>query len=87
MPSSVEALLGDLGGKVSYQLAWISSSYDFLSEVPESRIITYGGDSCVSDDMASLSECSVDGDAAYFRIGDTGMEIFLMVPRAGASSC
>ena len=42
---------------------------------------------CVSDDMNSLSECYVDGETAHFRIGDTGMEILLMVPRAGASSC
>ena len=49
--------------------------------------ITYGGDSCVSDDMESLSEFSLDGDAAHFRIGDTGMGIFLMVPLSGSSSC
>ena len=46
-----------------------------------------GGDSCVSDDMESLSECSVDGDATHFRIGDTGMGIFLMVTQSRASSC
>ena len=62
-------------------------SYDFLTAVPDSSRIKYGGDYCVSDDMESLSECSVDGDAAHFRIGDTGMGTFLMVPRAGASSC
>ena len=49
--------------------------------------ITYGDESCVSDDMESLSELSLDGDAAHFNIGDTGMGIFLMVPRAGALSC
>ena len=48
--------------------------------------IKYGGESCVYDDMEYLSECSVDGDATHFRIGDTGMVIFLMVPRAGESS-
>ena len=64
MPSIVEALLGDSGGKVSYQLSWMRWSYDFLSVVPESRRITYGGYSCVSDDMESLSECYADGDAA-----------------------
>ena len=37
--------------------------------------------------MESLSECYVDGDIAHLRIGDTGVEIFLMVPRAGALSC
>ena len=57
-------------------------SYDFLALVPESRRITYGGEYFVSDDMESLSECSVDGDAAHFRIGDTGMGIFLIVPLA-----
>ena len=59
-------------------------SYDILTVVPESRRITSGGDCCVSDDMESLSECSVDVDAAHFRIGNTGMGIFLMVSRAGA---
>ena len=62
----------------------MSSSYDLLTVVPESRRITYGGDSCVSDNIESLSEYYVDGDAALFRIGDTGMGIFLMVTRAGA---
>ena len=65
----------------------MSLSYDFLASVPESRIIPYGGDSCVYDDMEYLSECSVDGDAANVRIGDTGMGIFLMVTRAGALPC
>ena len=37
--------------------------YDFLTLVPDYRIITYGGDSCVSDEMESLSDCSIDGDA------------------------
>ena len=52
--------------------------------MPEYRRIKYGGDYCVSDDMKSLYECSVDVDASHFRIGDTGMGIFLMVSRAGA---
>ena len=63
------------------------SSYDFLAVVPDSRRIIYGGYSCVSDEMESLSDCSVDGDAAHFSIGDTGMVIFLIVPLAGALSC
>ena len=63
------------------------SSYDFSTVVPDSRRITYGGDSCVSDSMESLSEGSVYGDAAHLMIGDTGMGILLMVPRAGESSC
>ena len=63
------------------------SSYDFLNLVPESRRITYGGDCCVSGDMEFLSEYSVDGDIVHFRIDDTGMGIFFMVPRAGASLC
>ena len=54
--------------------------YDFLTLVPDYRIITYGGDSCVSDEMESLSDCSVGGDAAHFSIGDTGIGIFLMLP-------
>ena len=78
------ALLGDLEGEPSSRLAWMRLSYDLLTLVPESRRITYGGDSCVSDGMESLSECSVDGDATHFRIGDNGMGIFLMVPQSGA---
>ena len=74
-------------GGVSSRLSWMRSSYDLSTVVPESRRITYRGDSYVSDDMESLSECSVDVDAAHFRISDTRMGIFLMVPRAGASSC
>ena len=59
------------------------SSYDLSTVVPESRRITYGGDSCSSDVMESCSKGSVDGDAAVLSIGDTGMGIFFMVPRAG----
>ena len=81
------ALLGDLGGEVSSLLSLMRSSYDFSTVVTESRRIKYGGDCCVSDDMESLSEGYVDGDAVHFRIGDTGMGIFLMVPRSGASLC
>ena len=84
MPSIAEALLGDLGGELSYQLSLMRSSYDILIVVPESRRIIYGGDCCVSDDMYSCSEVSVDGYAAHFRVGNTEMVIFLMVPQAGA---
>ena len=87
MPSRAVALLGNLGGEVSYRLSLMRLPYDFSAVVPESRRITYVGDSCVSDYMESLSEGSVDGDAAHFSIGDTGMVIFLMLPRAGASLC
>ena len=81
------ALLGDLEGESLSRLAWMRSSYDLLTVVPESSRITYGVESCVSDYMKSLSEFSVDKDAAHFRIGDTGMGILLMVPRSGASLC
>ena len=57
----------------------------FLTVVPESRRLTYGGDSCVSDEMELFYDCSMDGDAAHFSIGDTGMGVFLMVLRSGAS--
>ena len=80
MPSSKVVLLGDLGGEVSYQLSLLGSSYDFSKVVSKPRRITYGGDSFVFDD-------TVDGDAVHFRIGDNGMRILLMVPRAGASLC
>ena len=81
------ALLGDLGVEVSSLLSLMSLSYDFSTVVPESKRITYGGACCVSDDMESCSEGSMDGDAAHFRIGDTGMGIFLMASLAGASLC
>ena len=67
-------------GGVSSLLSWMRLSYDFSTVVPEFRRITYGDDSCVSDDMESLSECFVDVEATHFRIGDTGMGILLMVP-------
>ena len=87
MPSRAVVLLGDLGGELSYRLSLMRSSYDLLTVVPESRRITYGGDSCVSDDMESLYEVSLDGYSTHFSISDTGMGIFLIVPQAGASSC
>ena len=87
MPSRAAALLGDLGGEVSSRLSFMRSSYDLSTVVPESRRITYGGDFCSYDDMESCYKGSVDEDAALFRIGDTGMGISLMVPRAGASLC
>ena len=87
MTSRVAALLGDLEAEASSRLAWIRSSYDFSTVFPESSRITYGVESCVSDYMKSLSEFSVDEDAAHFRVGDTGMGIFLMVPQSGVLSC
>ena len=60
--------------------------YDFLTLVPDYRIITYGGDSCVSDEIESFSGCYLYGDATHFSIGDTGIGIFLMVPRYCALS-
>ena len=77
-------MLGYLGGEVSSWLSWMRSSYDFSTVVPYYRRITYGGDSCVSDDMEYFSKCYVDGDDTHFRIDDIGMGIVLMVPRAGA---
>ena len=80
MPSRSASLLGDLEGGASSRLSWMRSSYDFSTLVLASRRITYRSDSCISDDMESLSECSVGGDATHFSIGDTGMGIFLIVP-------
>ena len=80
-------MLGDLGVEVSFQLFFMRSSYDLSTVVPYSRRITYGVNCCLSDYMESFSEGSVDVDAANFRIGDTGMGIFLMVPRCSASLC
>ena len=73
MHSRVATLLGELEGKSSSRPAWMRSSYDFSTVFPESRIITYGGDSCVSDEMGPLSDCSVGGDAAHSMIWDTGI--------------
>ena len=87
IPSRAAELIGDTGGEVSSRLSLMRSSYDLSTVVPESRRITYGGDYCVSDDMESCSEGSLDGYAANFRIGDTRMGIFLMVPQSGALLC
>ena len=87
MTSKAAALRVDLEGEASPQLAWMRSSDDFSTVLALSTKITYGGDSCVSDEMESVSECSVDGDTTYFSIGDTVLGIFLMVPLAVASSC
>ena len=80
-------MLGDLEGEASSRPAWVRSSYDFSTVVPDYIRTTYRGDSCVSNEIESLSDCSVEGDAAHFSIDDTGMGIFLMVKRSGASSC
>ena len=46
--------LGDLEGGASSLPSWVRSSYGFLTVVPESSRITYGGDSCVSDEIELL---------------------------------
>ena len=45
----------------------------------------YCGDSGSSDDMEFSSDCFGNGEAADFRIGDTGFGILLMFPRSSAS--
>ena len=45
-------------------------------------MVAYGGKFCSYDDMESYSKGSVDGNATFLRIGDTGMGIFLNVPQA-----
>ena len=87
MPSRAAVFLGDLGVEVSSRLSFMSSSYDISTVVTESRKITYGGDFFSSDVMQSCSTGSVDGDAGFFSIGDTGMGILLMVPQAGLLLC
>ena len=87
IPSRTEELIGDLEGETSSQPSWTRLSYDFLTVIPESRIIKYGFDSCVSDEMELLSDCSMYGDSAHSIIGDNGMGMLLMVPRSCASSC
>ena len=61
----------------------MSLSYDLFTLVPDSRRITYWGDFCSSDDMELCYKGSEEGDSVIFRIGDTEMRIFLMVPQAG----
>ena len=56
MSSKVEALFVDKEGEPSSQPAWISSSYDFSIVIPESRRMTYGGDSGSSDDVELVSD-------------------------------
>ena len=74
-------MIGDLGDELSSRLSFMKSSYDLSTVVPEPRKITYGGEFCSYDVMESCSKGSVDGDAAVLSIDDTGMVIFLMVPR------
>ena len=73
------------GGEVSSRLPFIRLSYDLSTVVTLSRRITYGDDFCSSGVIHSCSKVSVDGDAAILSIGDTGVGIFLMVPRVGVS--
>ena len=87
MPSKAEELFVVVEEEASPWPDWISSSYDILTVLPESRIITYGGDSGSSVDMEMLSDSFGNGEAARFRIGDTGSGILLMVPRSSASFC
>ena len=49
--------------------------------------MTYGGEYGSSVEMEPLSDWSRDGNAAHFRIGDTGIGIFLVLPRASALLC
>ena len=65
----------------------MSLSYDFLTVVLESRRMTYDGDSGSFLDMELSSDWFGDGDAANFRIGDTGSGILLMVPRDSTLLC
>ena len=81
--SRAAALLGELGGEVLSRLSFMRSSYDISTVVPFSRRITYGGNFCSSGVMESCSKGSLGGYTAVLSIGDTGMRIFLMVPRVG----
>ena len=49
--------------------------------------IKYGGDFCSSDVMELCSKGFVDRDATVLNIGDTGIEIFLIMPRSGVLLC
>ena len=54
-------------------------SYDFLTVIPESRRMTYGGDSGSSDDWEISSDVFDNIEAAYFIIAETGSGILFMV--------
>ena len=83
MTSRDEALLRDLGVEVSSRLSFMISSNDLSTVLPLSRRIIYGGDVFSSDVLDSCYKVSVNGDTTVLSIGDTGMGIFLMVPRVG----
>ena len=73
--------------ETSPQLALIRLSYYFLTVIPESRIIKYGGDSRSSDDWELLSDRFDNCEVADFMIVETGSGILLMVPRTRKSLC
>ena len=56
MPSRAVVFLGDLGGEVSSRLSFMRSSYDLSTVVPESTIITYGGEFCSYDDLIQFGK-------------------------------
>ena len=87
IPSRVASLLVDSEGEASFRTAWMRLSYYFSTIVLDSSRIIYRGDSWGSDEMETLFYCAVDGDVAQFRIVETGIGMFLMVPQASASSC
>ena len=60
MPSEAVELFVDEEGETSFWPDWISLSYDFSTVVPESRIMTYSGDSGSYDDMEMVSEIDVN---------------------------
>ena len=74
-------------GEAKSRPAWISSSYDFSTVVPESSRITYGGDSGSSIDIELLSNWFENVEAANFRVGDTGSRILLILPQVSAYLC
>ena len=55
--------------------------------IPESRIITYGGDSGMSDDLELSSEFLDGGNAEYWIIGDNGIRVLFMVPLTSEPLC
>ena len=72
-------------GEKSSIPALIRSLYDFSTLTPESRRITYGGDS-ESSDYWDLSYDGFDnGEAKDFMIVETGSGILSMVPQTRES--
>ena len=72
MPSKAAVFYVGEAGETSSRTDLMRSSYNFLTVVPESSRIKYGGEYGSSDDWKLSSDWFDNGEAAYFMIVDTG---------------